>query len=288
MTGRASCRGAATIVNAIPTGKGAAFGITLQVDAEVELTVGPGREVDGPAEGADLVIGCVDAVLRAGRNDPGGFRVRLGSDIPISRGLKSSSAASNAVVLAAARAIGLPADDMWVISTAVDESLKAGVTVTGAFDDATACYLGGAVVTDNRERRIISRGAMDPDLSVVIHVPEGRIPKSSVKDLDFGPARAASEAALAHALAGEYAKAMEINSKACSEVLGLSEDVALLARERGAVAAGVTGTGPATVVLSKREDVQRLKALLEREFEGIVLVASINDTPAPEVEPRLL
>lgn len=288
MIGDAGCRGAATIVNAIPTGRGAAFGITLEVDARVELLDDERIIVDGPTEGIGLVQGCVGAVLRAKGAAHRGARVRLWSDIPISRGLKSSSAASNAVVLATVRATGSKAEDMWVVSTAVDESLKAGVTVTGAFDDASACYFGGAVVTDNRERRILARGRMDPSLSVIVHVPEGRIPKSSVKGLDFGPARADSEKALSHALAGEYARAMEINSKACSKVLGLSEEVAELARASGAVAAGLTGTGPATVVLSRREDEPKLKRMLERRFEGTVIVAAVNDLPATEVVPRLL
>ena len=42
MIGRAACGGAATIVNAIATGKGAAFGITLEADAEVVLEPGKG------------------------------------------------------------------------------------------------------------------------------------------------------------------------------------------------------------------------------------------------------
>lgn len=288
MTGRAGCRGAATIVNAIPTGRGAAFGITLEVDAEVELMTEGGTVVDGPSEGTGLVRGCVDSVLRAKGSSAQGARVRICSDIPISRGLKSSSAASNAVVLATARAAGAAADDMWVISTAIDESLRAGVTVTGAFDDAAACYFGGAVVTDNHRRRVLSRGRIDPRLSVIIHVPEGRTPKSAVKGLDFGPARADAERALRLAMAGEYSKAMEVNSRACSKVLGLSEEVAELARANGAVAAGLTGTGPATVVLSKRGDEERLKRLLERRSDGRVLVAAVNELPATEVVPRLL
>lgn len=289
MTGRAACRGAATIVNAIPTGKGAAFGITLEVDAEVTLP-DDGRDVEyiGPEEGSQLVRGCVRAVLdRTGRGGRGA-QVRVESDIPISRGLKSSSAVSNAVVLAATRATGARLEDLDVVLTAVDESTAAGVTVTGAFDDAAACYFGGAVVTDNRQRRILSTGRIDPALSVIIHVPDRRISKASVKGLDFSPARPDIERALEHAMAGEYAKAIELNSRACSRVLGLDEEVAELARSNGAVAAGVSGTGPATVVLARKEDEATLLRLLEARADGKVLRAAVNDTPAPEVVPRLL
>ncbi|MGD9963114.1 MAG: shikimate kinase [Thermoplasmata archaeon] len=289
MIGRAACRGAATIVNAIPTGKGAAFGITLEVDAEVKL-LDDGWDVEyiGPEEGSQLVSGCVRAVLDRTGQGGRGAQVRVESDIPISRGLKSSSAVSNAVVLAATRATGARLEDLDVVLTAVDESTAAGVTVTGAFDDAAACYFGGAVVTDNRQRRILSTGRIDPALSIIIHVPDRRISKASVKGLDFSPARPDIERALEHAMAGEYAKAIELNSRACSRVLGLDEEVAELARSNGAVAAGVSGTGPATVVLARKEDEATLLRLLEARADGKILRAAVNDTPSPEVVPRLL
>lgn len=288
MIGRAACRGAVTIVNAIPTGMGAAFGITLEADAEVKLEEGADFVYDGAPEGAELVEGCVKAVLDKTSLGAFGADVRVSSDIPASRGLKSSSAVSNAVVLAAARAAGADLDDGQILGVAVDQSLKAGVTVTGAFDDASACYLGGAVVTDNRQRLILSRGTIDRSLRTVIHVPDRRIGKASVKSLDFSVIRAESEEAVKLALAGEYAKAMELNSKACARVLDLSEEVAEFARARGAVAAGITGTGPATVALVDRASARELAEALGDRFEGVVLIADINDIPAREVVPRLL
>lgn len=286
MIGRAACRGAATIVNAIPSGKGAAFGITLQTDAEVRLLDQPGVTLHGPPEGRTLVEGCVEAVLESAGLSGRGAEVRVNSEIPISRGLKSSSSVSNAVVLAAVRAAETSLDDMRVLDTAIDASLRAGVTVTGAFDDAAACYFGGAVVTDNVQRCVLDRGAIDPSFMVVIHVPDEIITKAAVKALDFSPVRPAIEEALRYALAGEYAKAMELNSHACAQILGLSEDVADLAKANGAVASGISGTGPATVALVRRQDAMRIKEAIEGATEGAVLTASLNMTPAPEVVPR--
>jgi shikimate kinase len=149
--GKGACRGAATIVNAIATGKGAAFGITLEADAIVELERGKGDILlQGSDEGHDLVSSCVRAVASKalGSSDVNG-EVHVRSDIPISRGLKSSSAVSNAVVLAAARASGANLSDMEIVLTGIEESIRAGVTITGAFDDASACFFGGVAVTDN-------------------------------------------------------------------------------------------------------------------------------------------
>ena len=289
MIGKAACRGAATIVNAIATGRGAAFGITLEVDATVELRRGEGDvEVRDTSEGQDLVKTCVAATIAkaAGKQDFTG-EVHIKSEIPISRGLKSSSAVSNAVVLATTRAVGKDLPDMDIVLTGIEQSIRAGVTITGAFDDASACYFGGAVVTDNRNFTILQRGTLDPDLEILLHVPDRRISKASIKGLDFSPIRKEVEKALDLALRGDYLRAMELNSKAYSKVLDVSEDVAELARKKGALAAGISGTGPATAIVCDRAEVGDLLNALQK-VEGQVIRAHVNDQPAREVVPRLL
>jgi shikimate kinase len=289
MKGVAACRGAATIVNAIATGKGAAFGITLEVNASVELREGAGDIVlKGSTEGQGLVASCVRAIVgRTDRNLKVHGEAIVKSEIPISRGLKSSSAVSNAVVLATARAIGSKLSDMDLILAGIEECIKAGVTITGAFDDASACFLGGVVATDNRGFAILHRGTMDPDLEMLLHVPDKRITKASVKGLDFGPIRKEVDRAFELALNGEYLKAMELNSRAYSKVLDVSEDIAELARKKGALGAGISGTGPATAIVCSRADASDILSALSRE-EGTVLRARMNETPAREVAPRLL
>jgi shikimate kinase len=288
MIGRAGCRGAATIVNAIATGKGAAFGITLETDAEVSLEAGPGElRTPNSTEGSGLVAGCVRALaMKTGKTEVHG-QVRIESEIPISRGLKSSSAVSNAVVLATSRALGTSIPDFEIILTGIEESIKASVTITGAFDDASACYMGGVVATDNRAFTILHRGTLDPDLVVILHIPDRRITKASVKGLDFSPIAHEVEKAFDLALRGEYLKAMELNSRAYSKVLDVSEDIASLARKKGALAAGISGTGPATAILCDRAEESDILRALQRE-EGSVLKAHINNIPATEVVPRLL
>jgi len=289
MIGRAACRGAATIVNAIATGKGAAFGITLETDAVVELSAGAGDIIlTDSTEGGDLVASCVRSIASKalGRPEVHG-EVHIKSEIPISRGLKSSSAVSNAVVLATNRALGAGLPDMDLVLSGIEESIKAGVTITGAFDDASACYFGGVVATDNRAFAILHRAKMDPDLNVLLHVPDRRISKASVKDLDFSPIKKDVEKAFELALGGEYLKAMELNSRAYSKVLDVSEDVAQDARRKGALAAGISGTGPATAIVCEPSAVGQITGALEKHG-GTVLRAHINDVPATEVVPRLL
>lgn len=75
-----------------------------------------------------------------------GIEISTKSDLPPASGLSSSSALSNAVTLATSELIvdefdKKPMNDLEIVNLAIDSSLEAGVTITGAFDDATASYL---------------------------------------------------------------------------------------------------------------------------------------------------
>lgn len=288
MIGEAACRGGATIVNAIACGKGAALGITLETDARVDLTKGEGGiSVEGTAEGQNLVIGCVRAVAEGVGCGPINGSATVRSDIPISHGLKSSSAVTNAVVLSTSRALGLELKDEALLNIAIDESIEAGVTVTGAFDDAAACFYGGVAVTDNVGRKILRSGTIDEGLEVVVHVPRRRISKAEVSKDMFADRRPQFEEAIRLALKGEYAAAMDLNSKLCSDILDVSNEVAEAARANGAHAASITGTGPATVMLCRRDRARDIISAIG-EGDAEILRASLNHTCSRKVVPRLL
>lgn len=287
MTGEAASRGAATVVNAIACGRGAAFGIDLEADARVELEPGEGDIVMvGGHDGTGLIEGCVrSTAVRTGFGPVHG-RVEVRSNIPVSRGLKSSSAVSNVVVLATARALGRSLDDSELLDIAIDESIRAGVTVTGAFDDAAACYHGGLAVTDNTCRAVLKTGVLDPELSVVLHIPDRMIPKDQVDKTRFGQLKGEFDRALELAVKGDYAKAIEVNSKATAMALDLSDVASEAAREAGAYAAGITGTGPASFALCVPDKVGAVEEAFS-PFSGTVVRASLNTTPSKEVVPRL-
>jgi len=160
MHGHGCANGAGTIVNAIAIWKGAAFCIDLATTADVNLDecsdagAGDAGRIIGRIENVDaadtaLITRCVSLVLeRFGYRCDGVVTTR--SEIPIARGLKSSSAAANAAVLATLDAIGETLPRLEVVSMGVRAALDVGVTITGAFDDACASALGGIVITAYR------------------------------------------------------------------------------------------------------------------------------------------
>jgi shikimate kinase len=131
--------GAATIVNAIALGKGAAFGVGLWTKAEVRLTDEPaiikGEITSDPNESTVLIERTVARVFQYfGVEKRFGAKVKTWSNIPIARGLKSSSVAANAVALATVAALGEMLDDLAIVKLGVEAAFDAKVTVTGDSD----------------------------------------------------------------------------------------------------------------------------------------------------------
>ncbi len=172
--GVASACASATVVNAIAAGKGAAFGVDLRVQARVELTKNKGisGRVLGGKESPKLIEICVRRALEdMGLRKTFGALVETSSDIPIAVGLSSSSAAANASVLATFAAAGKKPEPKRLLDIGIDSAFEAGVTITGALDDAAASYFGYGVATDNLKRKILRKFNVDPKLAVVESIP---------------------------------------------------------------------------------------------------------------------
>jgi shikimate kinase len=276
--------GAATIVNAIALGKGAAFGVDLWTKAEVKLTDEPaiikGEITSDPTESAALIEKTVARVFQHfGVEKQFGARVKTRSNIPIARGLKSSSVAANAVALAAVAALGEKLDDLAIVKLGVEAAFDAKVTVTGAFDDACASYFGGAVVTDNIKRKVVKRFTLPQGLTVLFHVPSS---KAYTGDSDVNRLRTVKplvKIAYKEALKGNFWAALTLNGLIYSSALGYDTSVALDALGAGAIAAGLCGKGPAVSAVVTNEKFDSVKAALQCH-EGEVLQARLNHEKA--------
>jgi len=283
-TAEAVCHGAVTVVNAMATGMGAALGVDLWTRAKVTLTDRVGtiaaRNLSEPKEDSRLSKITVRRVL----SKYGGLRkfgaiVETRSNIPVAVGLKSSSSASNAIAFAAIRALGVNAADSTIVNLAVDASLSARVALTGAFDDAMACYAGGLVVTDNFRRKVLGKFGPKERARVLICIPEG---KKYSKDVDRRKLRAIAptiDVAHREAARGNYWLALTLNGTAYSQVLGYNDEAARRALEAGAIAAGLSGKGPATATIVPLSKVDAVRSAWSH-IPGRVIEASINRSRA--------
>jgi len=278
--GEAIAFGAASIINAIATGKGAALGVDLWTKARVRLTDEAGvikaRIVSEPEEKTTLIEKSVLIVLEYFKLEQRyGAEAETESNIPIARGLKSSSVAANALVLAAADALGRRLNDLTAIKLGVDAAVRAKTTVTGAFDDACASYLGNIVVTDNYERRILRQFRVDEDFTVLFHVPPKKSYTVNSDTKMMKLIAPAVEVAFHEAFSGNFWTALTLNGFLYAAVLGYDQRIAIDALEAGAIASGLTGKGPATAAVVANENMEKVVESWSC-YEGDILRAKIN------------
>jgi shikimate kinase len=267
-TGYAYAFGAGTIINAISTWKGAAFSIDLKTEAEVILT--DNKKIIGyMEEGGDttLIERSVELTLsRFGSKT--GAKVATKSQIPIASGLKSSSAAANASVLATLDALGEKLEPLEVIKIGVQAALDAKVTITGAFDDACASMLGGFVITDNKKKELIKRE--ERDSQVLILAPEKRVLSSGTNVMRSRLIGKWVEMAYKEAISGNYDKAMTLNGFLYCAALGFSTEPMMMALEVGIDGVSLSGTGPAYTALGSPELLDKLEPVWGRLGTNVI------------------
>jgi len=286
LNGRAEAisHGAATIINAIAIGKGAAIGVDLWTKVKVQITEEPeiiqGKIMSDPSENPVLIEKTVRRVLKHfNLEEKFGAKVETQSNIPIARGLKSSSAAGNAVALATVAALNKSLDDLTIVKLGVDGAIDAKVTITGAFDDACASYFGGVVVTDNLKRRIVKRFEMAEDLAVLFYVPAKKAYTASSDVSRMKKMAPLVKMAYKEALKENYWAALTLNGLIYSSASGYNPSIAVDALMAGALAAGLSGTGPAVTAIVSEEKKDPVKNAL-KAYEGEVLEARINHEKA--------
>lgn len=279
--GEAIAYGAATIVNAIATGKGAAFGLDLKTRARVELTneagIIKGRIIPETNENIKLIREAVKVVFDYfGISGKFGAKVETISNIPIAKGLKSSSVAANAIVLATLASLNKRLSDKIILNLSVEAAFKAKTTVTGAFDDACASYFGGVVLTDNFKRKIIRKDKFTSNYKVVIYVPKK---KTYTADVDVRRIKLIApfvEIAFKKALNRRYWDALTLNGLLYSSIFGYESNIIFDALNAGALASGLSGKGPAVVAVVKNHNLDNVLDAWKRYGEEI-LVANTNN-----------
>lgn len=277
----------ATVINAISTGKGSAFGIQLYVTADVTILDCDTKEnikcvcksLDYPDMDTSLMKLCVKKVYDK-LNEYDSFNLKniclnieTKSDIPPGSGLSSSSAASNSIVygvfLVLLEKAGLSRDDVDIsdedlVNLGVDASLEIGVTKTGSYDDASASFYGGWKITDNYKREILYDYPIDYQ-KVLIYIPNKSLytAQSDVKAMKtLAPL---VEIAYSHAIKKNIEKALTLNGFLYCAALDLNSQIAMDALKSGAVAAGLSGTGSAySILVDDLSNIDEIKSALSK------------------------
>jgi len=272
---RSTVHGAISIVNAIATGYGSALGISLKVRVEVELRKGNGILFQ-PEGGTPLLRNIINRSLPKEITKNNLLVIKVDSQIPAGMGLKSSSAVSSATALACTALVGNDLDDKNILNLAVRASLDAGVTITGAYDDSTACFFGGIVVTNNYKYELIQREEAPADLYAVVFLPNNNR-YGNIRNLYLFSDLFMDAFNLAKTR--QYWKAMKMNGIITASALSGDYKPILTALQRGALSASISGNGPSIAAVTYKEHIDDITQIYDK-YNGVTLVSKANNNKA--------
>jgi len=270
--GSARAFAAGTVINALATGIGSAFGIELETRVKITFEEDLKHStvyINGRKSNPSLV----NRVLKSF----GKAVVEVESEISRRSGLGSSSAFMNALITAAFKASGQELDALEILTMNARNSLECGISYTGAFDDASASLLGGLVISNNPEMKLIKWEKLNGD--VVILIPfwkRGEVSLERIRDNT-----SLISQAISNAMSGDYRSAMLNNSKHYCNAIGYPIEPVEKALEFD-VYAGLSGNGPAYVAFGNLDDVKEVESVW-KEY-GRVIRTKLAEKPAEEIE----
>jgi shikimate kinase len=245
MKGRGMSHGAISIITAFASGKGCALGI----DLPVEVTVAFER---GTFEKKTFLDHCIAAVFEAISVEMEYIpHLTIDSQVPRSRGLKSSSAVANATICATLDALDEYLDDEEILRLNASISKQVGISITGSLDDAAASLWGGVVFTHNLRNEIVKREQFTEDVKAVLYIPEEIRSSLDVRPLMDTIRRYGSIVDSIFSLAheGNIYEAMTLNGLVYASLFGYSSDKITEAMAAGAEGASLSGKGSAVAAL---------------------------------------
>ncbi|WP_202318442.1 shikimate kinase [Archaeoglobus neptunius] len=263
---------AGTVLNALATGKGSAFGI--EIKTTVKLKPEEDKEISITLNGRKIKSFVAERILRA---ENIGGEVVVKSEIPGGSGLGSSSAFVNALLIALYKFRDFEINAHEILKTNARVSLETGISYTGAFDDAAASLLGGFVVSDNIGMKLYRWDR--PKFHAAVLIPEFTRGKVNWREIRKNSAEV--QPAFEYALDGNYCRAMRKNTEYYCRMIGYPLEIAE-AGWKVNVCCGLSGNGPAYVAFGSKSEMKSI-AEVWRPY-GKVIVRKVPDSPSEDVQ----
>ena len=270
--------GAVSIVNAIAIGKGSTLGIDTFVETMLTKSEGNGIHItsENKTISSRLINKLIENMIPKKILENTKLELDFKSNIPTGYGLKSSSAISSAVVLSCAKAFGKIMSDDEILKLGAKTSIQTKVSITGAYDDASACHFGGFNVADNLKMKLLHRELAPKELQAIIFLPKSRKRGNLKKLKEF---KDAFEKSWQLAKNSDYWNAGVLNGIATTAILNSEPNLIMKLMENGALCATISGNGPSIMAITDKKN----KSRVQKEFSGLdgkIMVANINNKKA--------
>jgi shikimate kinase len=257
--------GGISIVNALPSWYGSTMAVNLKVNAEVKL-----GECNRLA--SELILTIINYFKKEYSLPE--FCPEINSEVPERSGLKSSSAVAVAMIDAISNYFKIENIDVPKLASVL--SLKAGVSFTGAYDDATAAYYGGISMTYNKEFKLIKLirpSIINDEITILILIKNERPKNIDLKKL-FRYKLLFKEI-FSIAIKGDILTAAKLNGIAVAEILGYDTKPIEEALKSGAIAAGISGNGPSIFAIVKEGNEGPIYEILKK-FGNVIITKAVD------------
>lgn len=217
-------------------------------------------------------------------------RLKMSSDIPLARGLGSSSSVIVAGIELANQLAHLNLSDY--------QKLKIATKIEGHPDNVAPAIYGNLVVSSSSRNQVSAVVADFPDADFIAYIPDYELRTVESRQvlpnrLSYKEAVAASSianVAIAALLNGDMkiaGRAIEsdlFHEKYRQPLIKEFSDIKFLARKNGSYATYISGAGPTVMVLSPKHKTEKIYQLLQKQnFKGQIFRLQV-DTEGVQVE----
>lgn len=265
---------AITILNAIKSNHGAAMGIQAKIGTEISVA---DKLIIQSSSDELLINSCIHLVENEFGISIDKIKIHTFSELPPSRGMKTSSSISCTTIEALLRYYHISVSKELIIHMGAKASINAGVSITGAIDDAYASYLGGMAFTDNSSGQLVYHKKIPSDLvelGVLLLIPAYDNPKSGVmNELEQIDSNLINQS-LESMKKGEILAAIEWNTNAYAPLLLRDPNIVDELRSFGLETVGLNGAGPSLFALMKPDKMTDAITNINNSFPDLRLVRS--------------
>ena len=266
--GQGESNGAISILHALGLGRGCSIGIQLTTKVQM---VEDAVDIEDDRNG--LLVAVEKCWRDRGLPIPDQFGWKVDSSIPIGQGLKSSSALSCAALRALNSCAWTGLSNSEIADIAAKSQLISNCAKTGSMDDNWASLEPGWKLVDpalSASESIILEGDIDPNLSILVLLRGKRTVEISAEA--FSQHEQIFERSLASVMRGSILDALSSNGMAVAAATDDHEALRIcnLSIASGAIAAGISGSGPSIAIVCFQDDSTSLSKLFSESGLGVI------------------
>ncbi len=240
-----------------------------------------------PMDENSIIYKAVELLYNSIGQTPSELKITVQSQIPIARGLGSSASVIVGGLLAANELLGHPADEVALLSIATE--------VEGHPDNVTPSIVGGLVLTSLEDDGSVVYRKLDwpeewqitvciPDYELSTEISRSVIPKEvPLQDAVFNAKRLAMFIQAINTKDSDLMK-MALQDKLHQPyrmklVPGLDKIMDNLKHEENVLGCVLSGAGPAIIVISQKNNLERIKSIINDTWEEMNVKVNIMTLP---------